>query len=594
MWKNKHIFSKILLYIASSSIILILLLSSAFYFWARQIMFKKVDLPIEAVLEQTTSVINNKLSRLDEIAVYFSSSIALNRILKKPSSYDNIINGNEFIDSTKLTSKDLGQYTTVIAKNGQIFLDWTSDGNIMYNKKIIEMRNLLEDKESNLVKNSYYWSVEFNEFDKLNPDKELLSITRVIKDIDLIKGEIALVNISISQKSIRAILNKNKIISESETYIIDNQGKIIINENTEETQNISFSENFLNKLSLHKKGNFLDENKIIFYNKLITGWYTIISIPYNSYMKEINNMLLICFIAIIIAVIIAITIATLISLSISKPIKELVQSMNELETGSFKTKIEIKSQDEIGQLCIHFNNMVAKLNLLIKERINNEKRESELIIASKNAELQMLRAQIKPHFLFNTLNSIKCLAIINKADYVANMIGALGTLLENSIVKGKDFLSIKEEIGILKKYIEIQQMRYGNRLRVHYEVDEAIYIYEIPKFILQPIVENAIIHGISKNNNGGDIYLRGKLENTKVILEVLDNGVGITKEALEKFEKGKNISSGQGLNGIGIENIYERLNIVYGLDYGMSITQSPNGIGTLVTVILPNKVFVDE
>lgn len=594
MKKNKNIFTKILLYIVSTSIILILMLSGAFYFLAKQIMFKKVDSPIEIILEQTTNSINNKLSTIEEMSIYCSNSKDINKILKADNTYYNIVKGNEFIENISLKSNNLLHYTTIIGKKGHIFLDWNTDGSIIYNKKIIDIRQSLEDKNSKLIKNSYYWSIEFNELDNLSINKELLSITRVIKDISLMQEEIGLVIISIPLSTINDILNKNKIMSESEIYIIDNKGKVLIKENKENKPNISFDENFLNNIIPYKKGSFIENNNIIFYNKLITGWYTILSIPYKSYIKEINDLFLFCFITIIIAIITAIIVAYIISLSISNPIKSLVNSINELKSGSFKTKITVKSEDEIGQLCIHFNNMLGELNNLMEEKINNEKRQSELIIASKNAELQMLRAQIKPHFLFNTLNSIKCLAIINKSNHVANMIGALGTLLENSIVKGKDFLPIREEIDILKKYIEIQQMCYGNKINIHYEIDEDIYVYEIPKFILQPIVENAIIHGICKNNNGGDIYLRGKIQDKKIILQVLDNGVGITAEAINKFEKEKDLLSEQSVNGIGIKNIYERLKIIYGEDYGIKIEPSPNGVGTLVTVLFPDKVFVSK
>lgn len=597
MTKKKSFFIQIFTFVTLGFIFLILFLGSAFFLAAKHIMFTKVNMSIESTLNQTNNIINNRLFLMDELSTYYSRNRVINTLIKKEPSYFNTIKMNEIIENMNNLSIGLEEYVVIVGQGDQLFINWESDGNINTHPSINRLRDILKQDSSLFSDSPTLWLSDFAHFDPYNSDKELIVLLRLIKDYDLKQNETGLVAVGISKESLSSTLDANKVIPDSTIYLVDETGKIVLHEQAEKVgTTLEFPKHLKEISSFSTPQNFLykyeGKKEIIFFSKLLNGYMTILSIPYSSYMQEINSIILIMFFSLIIALLFSVSIAMIISINLSKPVKTLINSMDSLKNGNFNVQVQIPQSNELSILGYHFNSMSKQLDALMQERIKSEKLQAELTIASKNAELQMLRAQINPHFLFNTLNSIKCLALIHKIDSIAHMIGALGTLLENSMGKGRDFLSIKEELFILESYIEIQTLRYGNKLRMHYEIDKALYLFEIPKFILQPVVENAILHGISKKQNGGDIYLIGKKNAASITLEIRDNGPGISDEIILSFHEGKNTQSSQGLNGIGIRNIHDRIHMIYGDPYGLTIQSNTPGASVLIT--LPIKLFKEE
>ncbi|WP_340007529.1 sensor histidine kinase [Paenibacillus sp. FSL K6-0276] len=588
MNKRKYFFNKVFLLVMSGFIIFVICIGGAFYFLERNILMKKVTNSINGTLEQTTNHIEDQLNRMKELARYYGAHNVINRVLEEELTYENHMQINNLLD---LTGDFLGgqpTYITIIGNNGYAFTNWETDGRTHNNPDILKYTQYLSSNNA-----AQLWIPDLPNVDVYSQDKKLVSIISVIIDSTL--TNIGQVIIGIPQKYIIDILKGDNGLPGSTTYIVDDKGKVILSSEND-TANITMEMDLMDEMSESKTGNFIYDHQgqklMFFYNQLpSSGWKTVTAIPYGTFMKEINYFLIVIIIAILVAIVFATIISAIISLNISIPIRKLMKSMQILKAGNFETKVDIKGNDEIGILGKHFNDMAHQLNHLVQEKISYEKKQSDLIIANKSAELNMLRAQINPHFLFNTLNSIKCLAIINKSTYVAEMIVALGILLENSMGKGQDFITIQEEINISKKYIELQQMRYGNRLRVHYDIEEVIYTNEIPKLILQPIVENSIIHGISNQKNGGDIFIFGRKHEDCILIEILDNGVGISDEALTQFNMCLDSASRQGLNSIGLQNINDRLQMIYGEEYGVSISRVEEGSGTRVELCIPCVEF---
>jgi two-component system sensor histidine kinase YesM len=201
---------------------------------------------------------------------------------------------------------------------------------------------------------------------------------------------------------------------------------------------------------------------------------------------------------------------------------------------------------------------------------------------------EALRAQINPHFIFNTLNSIRWMAIIRKADNIVESIDALANMLKYSMNKGYELVKLRDELENIKSYIFIQNTRYGDRYQVEIDVDEALYDYKIIKFILQPIVENAIIHAFKNSDGKGIVKIYGDLEEDTLKLYVEDNGNGVNKKEIEKFnnakrKKGNDVKK---VTGIGLTNVNERISIEYGDKYGIEILiGQPRG--TIIVYTLP-------
>jgi two-component system sensor histidine kinase YesM len=284
----------------------------------------------------------------------------------------------------------------------------------------------------------------------------------------------------------------------------------------------------------------------------------------------------------IIAVCIALTMAIgLISASIlSKRIKSLVKNMKDVESGKLDTHIMVGSNDEIGYLEQSFNTMCAKLTEYIKNVYVFE-------IKTKTAELKALQAQIDPHFLFNTLESIRITAQLNKDFQTAKMIHLLGNMFRWNIKMKGIIVDLKEEIDYVRSYIELQKLRYNNAFDVTFSIDSSAYKLGVLKLTIQPIVENAIAHGMGEKQAGGHILIEGLLSEGKLVLRISDNGKGMDENKVSQVTASLTQNHDQDKSGsIGLSNVHQRNCILFGDDYGLKIF-SELGKGTDIEISLP-------
>lgn len=310
-----------------------------------------------------------------------------------------------------------------------------------------------------------------------------------------------------------------------------------------------------------------------------TGW-KIVGVTYVNELvsnkQELRTYTLFGGIAFLI---IAVLLSFMLSLRISKPIKYLERSMKEVEKGNFDIQVDIQSSNEIGHLSVRFNRMTTEIKELMLQNV----KEQEL---KRKSELQALQAQINPHFLYNTLDSIIWMAECSKPKEVILMTAALAKLFRLSISKGQEFISISNEIEHIKSYLTIQKMRYKSRLDFEIDVDTRILLYKLPKIILQPLVENAIYHGIRNKEGIGTIQITGIRKENGILLQVIDNGLGMSKEVIQNiFQKVRTPEQGSG-SGIGVQNVDLRIKLHYGDQYGIHF-ESEIGVGTTVSVWLP-------
>ncbi|MCX7711720.1 MAG: sensor histidine kinase [Clostridia bacterium] len=308
-------------------------------------------------------------------------------------------------------------------------------------------------------------------------------------------------------------------------------------------------------------------------------WYVVSTIPYTYLNSEseriwinILYMGLGCFL-------LAVLLSYVFSLSISRPLKKLVKAMNEAKKGNLAVNIRDTSKDEIGEVTGNFNQMLNDIRILMDNVKNKEKQK-------RKAELKALQAQISPHFLSNTLNTVKWLAGVQKAENIENIITSLIQLLHVSMGKGGDYITIREEIEYIKNYINIQEFRYYNKFKVTFEIEEEIMDYRILKFLLQPVVENSLIHGIEPMEGQGLIVVKGFRYEDCVKITVTDNGVGIPEEKLENILNINDNSNKSRFSGIGISNVNERIRMNFGDQFGLQIESVPN-LYTTVEITLP-------
>lgn len=287
--------------------------------------------------------------------------------------------------------------------------------------------------------------------------------------------------------------------------------------------------------------------------------------------------------ATIVTIIVAVISTWMISESIYLPIKKLQNITNTIADKDLEVLINPDNRDEIAQLGRSFNAMVGR----IRELLDYKLKEQDNL---KKYELKLLQVQINPHFLYNTLDSIIWMARDNQNAQVIEMVSALSTFFRVTLSKGKDWIRIQEELEHVRSYLAIQKMRYQDILDFYIEVDEAILAGIILNLTLQPLVENAIYHGIKNRRNGGTIWVRGSLKSPDLIsFEVEDDGVGFTPENLAKIRATlADATNPVAFNesGFGINNVNKRIRLYYGAQYGLSI-ESENLKGTRISFDIP-------
>jgi two-component system sensor histidine kinase YesM len=285
---------------------------------------------------------------------------------------------------------------------------------------------------------------------------------------------------------------------------------------------------------------------------------------------------IICFTLIIL--LLAVIATFLIAHGLTKPINKLSKLMAVVETGNLDIRFNTKYNDEIGTLTRQFNSMLERIQLLVR-KVEEEQTQK------RRMELKTLQMQIDPHFLYNTLDSIKFLAD-QKSDNTSKMVMALGQFYKHCLSKGDGITTVGEEVDHLKSYLTIQKIRYFTQFDYQIEVDESLLSCQTVKFILQPLVENAIYHGIKKKHGKGVINIKGYREEDKLVFNVYDNGAGIAPARLEVIRNSLKRSNTTNEVGIGVFNVHKRIVMNYGDEYGLSITSVQNEF-TLLTVKHP-------
>jgi two-component system sensor histidine kinase YesM len=414
----------------------------------------------------------------------------------------------------------------------------------------------------------------------LNDNNNVISLSRELSST--VGGEkLGVLLVDLNYSVINDICNKFKLGNRGYVFIVDAAGNIVYHPE-QQMINTNKKVELVSQVMQASGNSFLTsegKNSRMYTIKTSqsTGW-KIIGVTYVdelvSNKRELQTYTLLGGIALLI---ITVLLSIILSLRISRPIKHLESSMKEVERGNFDIQIEIQSPNEIGHLSTRFNHMTTEIKELMQQNV----KEQEL---KRKSELQALQAQINPHFLYNTLDSIIWMAECDKSKEVVLMTASLAKLFRLSISKGQEFISIFSEIEHIKHYLTIQKMRYKSKIDFEIQVDKSILANKVIKIILQPLVENAIYHGIRNKEGIGHIQITGVRKETGILLQVIDNGKGMSLEEMNGiYEKERpSVQS----SGIGLQNVDQRIKLHFGTPYGLSF-ESELGKGTTVHIWLP-------
>jgi two-component system sensor histidine kinase YesM len=265
------------------------------------------------------------------------------------------------------------------------------------------------------------------------------------------------------------------------------------------------------------------------------------------------------------------------TLRITSPLTELTNRVKDIKSGDFEQHVPVEAKAlEIQTLSDGFEEMVGQLNSLIQENKKAERRK-------RHAELELLQAQINPHFLYNTLDTIIWLIEADKKDDSIKMVSALSDFFRFCLSRGKDIITLEEEQKHVLSYLSIQKTRYQDRMDYDVSIPESLYGYSIPKLSLQPLVENSIYHGIKLQREKGVIKVSAVDLGDKIELTVKDNGAGMSEVRLAELRNA--IENGEKI-GFGLRTVHQRMQLLYGDEYGLKIASS-EGVGTTITAVIP-------
>lgn len=418
----------------------------------------------------------------------------------------------------------------------------------------------------NLFKGEYTWVVS-------------MSRAITVKGID---GDIpAVLLVDVNFKEIDELCQRVGLGKKGYVYIIDLVGNIVYHPQQQLIYVGLKNENRALPLK-YSYGSYVDESEGE--KRLITiktvdqlGW-KIIGVSYMDEIvttkKEISRFL---FWLLLVVIGIMLLVLNVISAKISRPIKMLERSMERVEQGDFTVNEPIRGSHEVEQLSLRFHLMVAKVRELMNQIILEQE-------AKRKSELEVLQAQINPHFLYNTLNSVVRMVGIGKNEDVITTITSLSKLFRISLSKGKSIITVQEELEHVRHYLIIQKMRYKQKFDYEIEAQEEVLSCKTLKLLLQPIVENAIYHGIEQMADPGMIRITASLTDGKVLFQVQDNGLGMSPDVRDQV-RGGSVKS-EGGSGVGINNVHERIRLTFGEEYGLEI-ESEREVGTLVKLWIP-------
>ncbi|MEK4509416.1 sensor histidine kinase [Paenibacillus anaericanus] len=393
-----------------------------------------------------------------------------------------------------------------------------------------------------------------------------------------------------ASKFIQLLETKNS--GAGDIYVVGEGGDLIASTNNdalrEGMEGVQYS--FLDAAKQGTHGSYVHQvdgkESYIVYTEGDLGWKFIQVVPYEGIMAQVTSVFHRTILVSAIGLIIFLLMSYFFVRSIVKPIVALFRQMAQVKSGNLSVSITPSGPLEIFVLGNAFNEMMSNMEGLLHE-VKEKERQKRI------AEITALQSQINPHFLLNTLNTIKLMASISKVSNIQRMTEALTKLLSSAFNQGGMYSTIGEEMVLLDYYVQIMKIRYGDLFDMECVIDPALEQALIPKLMLQPIVENAIIHGMHEKESRGKIVITGGIVDKEACLFTIhDDGVGMSLEALSELREGHETNR-ERFNGIGLRNVQDRISLNYGSNYGMVI-ESNQEQGTTVTLRIPLMYHTDS
>ncbi|MEH7308195.1 sensor histidine kinase [Neobacillus drentensis] len=577
-FNNKSISFKLLFYFFVIIILCVLtltLLGSSIY---KKSLQQEANSYTVQMMEQVWNQIEKDLNENDDIIHYLSMEADIQQFM------------NEEVPSSELLEKVNQRLGVYKERHGEMA------GLLIVNQRgQFASNETLPISRDSLIK-EYWYKQAINSPDKLqlisNPVgrniketanyqvNNLLSVVKAIKD-PLTNEVNGVILIDLKLDFIKNVLQSIRLGKSGFIFILDKDGNVVYSP----VNSIIYRINpeWLTERNTHTIEKVINHNKFqIIYNTYPSIQWKVVGVfSLDETTEVVSRVQFYTYIIGVITLLFASIASWFFTSSIINPVNKLKALMKNVEEGRFDKPFHPKYNDEIGQLGKSYNKMIHEISRLIQVVYTEQKNKRE-------AELKILQAQIKPHFLYNTLDTIQWMAYEYKANRIVEIVNALTTLFRIGLNKGNEFITIRDEIKHVESYLIIQMTRYESKLEYEINVDEKVKNYQIVKLLLQPLVENAIYHGIRNKRGKGKILIHVTQESNRLILIVKDTGMGMPEEKVNELNEvlhNKN-SIEHKQHGYGLFNVNDRIKLVYGSDFGLTI-ESNYTEWTMVKINLP-------
>ena len=477
---------------------------------------------------------------------------------------------------TIMESRDDIYNVAAVAKNGRYIINQGDDELTGY----VDIESLdwyqaaMESKSGIVVSSSHVQNAIQSSY------KWVITLSRALVNNQTGERE-GLFFVDLNYSAISDLCNNNSIEEKGYIFVLDAEGNIVYHPKQQLMYGGLKTENIDAIMECREDSLIIDEggdSKLYTMSKSKrTGW-TVVGAAYTSELLKNNEQAQMWYLLVASILLLAVIgISSIISREITKPIRSLRDSMRKVQNGQFDTHVEVITENEIGSLGRSFNLMTSEIQALMEQSVYEQKQK-------RKSELKALQAQINPHFLYNTLDSIIWMSEAGENDEVVEMTSALARLLRQSISNDQEEVELEKEIEYVKNYLTIQKMRYKDKLEFFIYVDPRVAHVPIIKLVLQPLVENAIYHGIKYKETKGNLKIYARPVDGRVEIVVADDGIGMDEDVMEHiFDEHR---KEQKRNGVGVPNVQKRLKLQYGSEYGIRY-ESVKGAGTKAVITIP-------
>ena len=550
--------------------------------YTRQSVFENSSLYTQTIIQQMNQNIDSYIDYMENTSYLVSSNEDVQKYLfgdtADPEARDRILSQFETILDSRSDILNLG----IIAENGRMLIN---NGQHLTNQDLdIHSQewytNALEGRESVYLTSSHVQHIISGE------RPWVITLSRGIRNKEMGTGQEkeGVFFIDLNYSAISELCDQSMVGNQGYAFIVDADGNIVYHPQQQQLYNELQTENIdlvMNAGSdIVTWGDGINKKMYSISRSEKTGWTVVDCVRVEELLRRSNEAQSIYVLVAMGLMAVALFFSRFVAKSITLPIQRLCDSMERVQEGDFSVSdIVVDSENEIGSLTKSFNVMTQRIHELMAQNI----REQE---AKRKSELKALQSQINPHFLYNTLDSIIWMAEGKKNEEVVLMTASLARLLRQSISNEDELVSIGQEIEYARGYLTIQKMRYKDKLEFRIEVEPSILNIRLIKLVLQPVIENAIYHGLKYKESRGLLLVKGFMKNGNAVLQVIDNGVGMDQETLDHIYERHKVDYHS--NGVGIYNVQKRLQLYYGNEYGI-VYESKPGEGTTATITIPGQ-----